>query len=483
MGVKRILAVKSRNRKFLRAFLLVALVAAAALFVQQRKEFLIAEAHRSLEQILSHESEMEVTIGKVGGNLAGEVRFEDVRILRRGIEAPSERLVFSAKRVSVHYRFIDFLSKKFGSKILIEMDRPSLIWRPRLRMSADYEFPFLEWMRDWAASQRDNIVLHAKDLEVMAPATGIRIEGVELSYGANRLSAAVPLRHLTFGSMDVSTVIKAEGEFKLGLFGGQDSIDGEIGTEGTVINWSPLPEESKFTFQFSRSGFRLSPSRVLGGIDLEGEIDFRRDLETRWSLTAENYPLSNLAFLFKSSLEKVLPSHADVELRFEGPMLSPSVQGRARIYNGHVGKKTFKAMDLNVSGVYPTVHLENSRLLLQDDSVMRFADRTLEFRELFRDKTYSSLVNDAQQEMVAWGDWEIRRDRDIKDQSQVLVERAFGDRARVNLHEYREESTIQNPETQKLEVGLEYRLTDKNKLKLGVREDDKFVGVERKMTF
>ncbi len=322
-----------------------------------------------------------------------------------------------------------------------------------------------------------------RNLEIRSPYPDLKLEGVNLDYELSRLSVEIPFRHVTLGTMDVSTVLKAEGTFRLGLFGGQDSIDGEIFTEGTVVNWTPLPEESHFGFNFSRDGFMLKSARVLGGIEVQGAVDFKNDFDMRWHVRASNYFLSNLNFLFKAAPANLLPQTADVDLIFDGSPLAPNVTGRARLHKGHVGNRMYKLMDLNFTGVYPTVRIENSRLLLMDDSVMKFADRTLEFPELFRVRTYQSLVVDTDQDSVMWGDWEFRRPRDMNDQSEFLLQRKLGERARLNFHEYKRDEIEQSEDPDKLEIGLEYKLQGHDALKFELREDEKFVGVERKMTF
>ncbi len=483
MGAKRIIAVKIRERKIVRAVLLLLLLTSCALFVKHRKDFLVDEAKRTVEALLSRESELEVRIGSVSGSMLGEVRFRDVKLLHPGSLPEEIRLAFSVKEISARYRLVDFLTKKLDTKISIFIDKPKVYWAPFIRLSRKRDFPFMDWMRDWSLSQRNNIDVHIRSLDIHSPYENLKIEGVNLDYESSRLSVEIPLRHITMGTMDVSTVLKAKGSFHLGLFGGEDSIEGEIFTEGTVVNWMPVPEESSFGFIFSRSGFALKSSRVFGGIVIEGGVDFKKDYDMRWSLSAQNYPLSNLNFLFKSAPANLLPQTADVDLLFDGTPMAPNVTGRARLYKGYVGQRIYKLMDLNFTGVYPTVKIENSRLLLSDDSVMKFADRSLEFPELFRVKTYQSLVVDAQQDTVLWGDWEFRRPKDINDQSEFLLQRKLGERARLNFHEYKRDESLQSEETDKLEIGLEYKLQGHDALKFELREDEKFVGVERKMTF
>src|SRR5204862_443721 len=141
--------------------------------------------------------------------------------------------------------------------------------------------------------------------------------------------AEIPIRHINLSAMDLSTVINAEGDFRLGFFGGEDAIAGEIYTEGTIVNWSPVPEESRFHFSFSRSGFHLTSADVMGGIRVQGSIDFDNDYRIHWDIEAENYLLSNLNFILKISPKSLLPSRVDLDLHFDGNPLAPAVEGRA----------------------------------------------------------------------------------------------------------------------------------------------------------
>ena len=481
---KRVATVKRRHQKVLRIILIAALLAAVVFFIKERKDFLIQDAKNSLEAVLSRESDYRVQIGKISGRFLGQIRFENIRVLSPGLSPEEERLVLQIAEISFHYRLLDFLSKKFDSRITVVIQSPEIWWKPRVRLSRQNDFTFLRWMRRWALAQKDIIDIRIINMSLIFQPQQIKLEGINLSFENNKINAEIPLRHLTFGGMDISTVIKASGDFHLGFFGSEDALQGELKTEGTVVNWSPLPEESVFNFYFSQSDFNLTSANVLGGIRISGDVDFQKDYRMIWDIHAENYLLSNLDFILKTSPSKLLPSRVDIDLHFEGNPLAPGVEGRARIYDGYVGKRMFKVMDLFVSGIYPTVKIQNSRLLLPDDSVMKFAEKSVEFRELFRLKTYEQLIGEAQQDTVVWGDWEFRRPRDMKDNPEFLLQRALGDRARLNFRDYKRDETLQNSdESDKVEVGLEYRLAGKNLLKFQVREDEQFLSVEQKVKF
>ncbi len=484
MPTKRILAVKNRNKKWLRFFLLVLLALTGLFFVKMRKDFLLEEAQKAFQTFLSQESDYEIRIGRVSGRLTGQVRLENVEVLNPGPFPDRDRRLFSAKEIIFHYRFLDFLSKKSSSGISVTVQSPRIVCQPKFRLRRRMNFPFFNWMRQWLLTQKDAIDIQVLDMGLEFERPALKLEGIKLRYGANQLEAEIPLRHLTLGNADLSTVLKLQGKFRLGYFGAEDVIEGEISTEGTVVNWTPLPEESSFRFVFSRSEFSLISSNILGGLEAEGGIRFDGDTPIRWRITAENYPIGQLEFVSLGIPKDILSSRLHLDLKLEGTPEAPLMEGQARIVSGAKEDRAYKAIDLQVRGVYPTVTLENSRLLLKDDSVMKFADKTLEFHELFQRETYTRLIAEAQQDTVVWGDWQFRRPQNIVDNSEFLLQRSLGDRAHLNFRDTRrDETTAQNQDTDKMQIGLEYRLLGKNSFKVEVDEDERFVGVEQKLKF
>ena len=261
-------------------------------------------------------------------------------------------------------------------------------------------------------------------------------------------------------------------------------MTGQITTEGTVINWRPLAEEAKLVFDISRRSFRVNTINFLGGIEITGQVDIANDYNVDLNLKAENYPLANLSPFFGFEKGAVSRGRLDMATHFHGSLWAPAVESRWRIYEGWLGKKAFKAMDVTAEGVYPTVRITNSRILLDDGSSMRIADRTLEARELFKEKTYETLVAEAQQDTVVWGDWELSRQKDSSDRPEFMMQRSFGDKTNVHFTKFStEDKPAESRDSKTMEAGFEYRLRDKDSLKFELRDNEEFVGVERKVKF
>lgn len=475
-------AVKNKKRFWLRTIAALLALGLAGCALTARKDMLVGQAKRLVEDALSRGTDRTVTIGKIRGHLFGLIIFENIEVREPWLEGDAGR-VLSVKELRLRYRFLDLVSKEFGSKILVDVIRPVLVWKPRVGLRAP-EVPFMGWMRDWALTQRRNLVFRVRDMTVVLGGEGQRYEGIDMAYEGNTFSMDLPAAHMKVYGSDVTTVLRVEGTFELGPDVRDDALRGKIRTEGTVINWSPLAEEADFDFIFTEQGFSLLSSHFLGGIELRGQMEFSNDLNIDFEIYAKDYAVRNLSPFFKIDKALEVPGRLDIEARFKGSFWQPQVECRSRLYNGAIGSRSFQALDVNVTGVYPTVTLENSRILMDDGTAMQFANTTLEARELFYDKTYERLIAGAQQDTVIWGDWEISRPLGLNEQPEFLMQRLLGNRAKVSFKKSNEdERELQTTDSKPMEVGFEYRLKAEDSLKFNVKDDEEFVGVEHKMRF
>lgn len=469
-------------KALIRLGLVILLVGSLFLFLEQRKEALLKKCTRILESSLSQSTDYKIQIGKVSGHLTGLIVFKDIKVEKPWLLS-GEESVFKADEIRFRYNWRDFFSKNFSSKIEITVTKPVVYWKPRASVKKP-DFPFLTWMRDWVAAQKDHFEVNINSMTLVFGYQNREIKGIDIFYKDNTFRAEAPLSHIRLGASDLSSVIKFEGHFEPGAVIEKDLLRGKITTEGSVINWKPLPYESQFDFEFSREGFQMNSSNFLGGGEATANVDFTNDYAVDIQAKAQNYPLMNLDPFFGFGGNVGSQARLDAAVHFHGSPWAPSVEARCRIYEGWISKKAFKAMDINVQGVYPTVRLTDSHILLEDGSSMRIADKTLEVNELFRGKTYETLVSEAQQDTVVWGDWELSRQKGDNDRPEFMMQRNLGSKADVYVTKFTaNEKPIESRESKDMEVGFEYHLRAKDSLKVELRNDEEFVGVERKMKF
>lgn len=478
--------VKNRTKFWIKLLALVLIGISVFAFLRSRKDALIRECVHLLERTLSQSTQMDVKIGKVSGNLLGLINFQDIQVVDPDGD-PQEPPVLKIKELQFQYRFLDLLSKKFNSKIVLIIKSPEIHWSPYIGLRHS-RFPFFGWMHEWMLSQKNNFMLKAEDASLFLKGyKPLAFRGINAQVEGESFHFEVPISHVAIGRSDVTSVMVIDGKFDLGPESEEDLLSGQIHTEGTVIDWKPISQEASFNFIFSQKAFQLNSTSFVGGIQIDGVVDFANDYNLALTIRAKDVPMSELGFFVNLNESIASANRFDLEADFDGNLLAPHLNARARIYNGFIGQRAFKAMDINVEGVYPTVTLNNSRILLEDGSTMFFADKSLEIGDLGRGSTFEMLVNESEQDTVVWGNWEFSRPRDSEDRPEFFMQRLLGQHARVHFRKMNEDEDremFQERESRDMEVGFEYKLQSKDSFKVEYRDDQEVVGVlERKLTF
>ncbi len=480
-------ATKSQKRRkwFLKLLILTVLLALLFFAVKERKELLIRESTRILESAVSRGADLDIHIGHIRGNIFGMIAFDDLEI-RQASMSVDQSLLFKAKSIVFQYSFMDIISKNTHSKLTISFKKPEIFWHPRVGLRKT-RFRFMEWLKDWLVSQKNRIRVEIEGMNLSIGNPPMKFEGVDISFVDDSFELQLPVSHMNLNGADFSTVLRASGHFESGDRFDSNSFVGQFKTEGTVVDWKPMSRESSFDFSFSSEKFEIHSTDLLGGVHLDGKVDFLEDFALDLQLKATNFPLSNVAEFLNADKHMTQSGSVDLDLRFSGSPWAPAVDAHVSIYDGWVSERRFKSMVINATGAYPLVRLTGSRMILEDGSSMKIPDASLEVKDLFKGHTYRALVaGGSAQETVVTENWEFSRPKDFNDKTEFVMEHSLSDGAKVRFRKFnQDESDVLNedPEKQKVEVGFEYRLLGQESIKVDVRQDEEIVGVEHKMKF
>ncbi len=468
----------------MRLLFLILAVAGIFLLLTARKETLRKHSTRFLESCLSVGTDLEFHVGKISSNGLGFIKFQNVEVSEPWLPKEQSTL-FRAKEIGFRYNALDFFSKKLRSKVTVTVVDPELHWRPGIPRLRKPTFPIVALVRQWAMTERENLSIRVKGLTLYLDTANRSFKNIDFLFERGSFEIKWPVAHLDVGGVDLSSLVHIQGGVDRGPDPSTAFLAGQIRTEGSVVNRKPMPVESTLDFVFSEDFFQARSSHFLGEMDAEVRFEFTRDILMTAKVRCEQYPISNLQPFFNVDPHLTVPGHLDFSIQLSGSPWSPRLESRFLVYKGWVNQRNFKAMDIHLEGVVPTLRLFDSRILLEDGSTMRFADKTLELNDVFKARTYSALVREAQQDSVAMGDWQFSRPKDINDKPEFLMERILDDNTSIHFRKFNE---IRQPydasESQKMEVGLDVQLLNsKDFLKLGLREDEEFVGVERKVRF
>jgi hypothetical protein len=472
-------AAKKRRKLLLKLGVLAIVLSAAVWVVKQKKDVLVREGADFLQRFISRETQMDVKIGGISGKLSGHIRFRDVRLEDPRLPA-GLRLVFRADEVEVRFRPLDFLTKKYDSKLHLSVRGAELYVRPHIKLRRE-RFNFVAWARRWVVTQRRHLDIELSGLKVVYGAEERTFSGIHFSFEDDEFRLRLPLSHMDVMGMDLSTQLDLRGHFDTGALKTPDAMAGTISTEGTVVNWTPLPWEASFDFLLTPDEFRFHSADLFGGIQVDGGVDLAHDGDVELAVDAEQYPLKNVE-PFQRTARK-LEGKIDLRAKAAGDWRAPDFDADVRITDGRIGNYKFKAMVMHLAGVYPTLQMSESQVLLEDNSAMRFAPMQVEFLDLFTGSLYRRLIESADQNSVVVGDWEFKRP--ASERTEFRMQRQLGEHAGMYIRKFNEpsEEKLDEPDTHATQVGFEFRLEDEDVLKFEANEEESFVGVERKLSF
>lgn len=421
---------------------------------------------------------LKIKYRRVDGNVfSGSMTFKEPEVWMPGPGEPT--LIFKAERISFDYHLVDFFMEKFTGWVEIRLERPTFYAGVPFipdRMSQKSVSLFSQLVRN--VRKKTRLIIENGKIAWLGK-EGV-LSGISGKIQNQEFDLSVSLNHILIAGRDLSTRLSLTGKLLTRPGDAQQELVGRFKTEGTVVNWKPIAQESNARYILNRHTLRITASSFFGGLEVEGQIDYFGDLEIDLIIQSDHYQLSNLNGILRRSDRKKLSGESNIELFLSGSLLEPMIKGQILVKNTQMGGRPIKNIQLNFQGIYPDVQLSESRMVLPDGTTMNFANQTVRFQDLLSSKTYETLIAHMDQTDVSWGDWRLRRKSAA---GSVSLEKELGEWMKLKYERYdRDEATLQTQDWPD-EVELEYLLSDQNSLKLQLREDDEFIGVQKKLSF
>jgi len=424
---------------------------------------------------------VEVRISEIESNILGYFSVQDLRLTSGNTDSGS---FFIADKVTFRYPLVNFLSGNFDVGVKIQMYKPVYF----LDMPVTYS-------RKGETEGEDNkaIELFAHFVERVMPKSEIEIVDGRLAWQNPAMVIAtvngkfyteafdvkLSLNHLKIGDSDISSEITLLGTLSEGN-SGDLTLNIDVSTQQSVFNLVPLAHETVLTVDWTKDQINIVDSNILGGIHVKGKLGFKGKGEVDIKVKMDAYPLANLEPFLRRSREKAMAGRVQANLALSGRLFEPTLQGDVMVSEGYTDETTFKNVQLTLSGVLPVIRISESRVVLADGTAMNFAKDTIHIRDLFSKTTFRRLVRERDQEKVVWGEWVMKRS---KGSESIFVERGMTDDLKLRYKSQDTlESYLQSAPVQR-EIGLEYLFSEENSLRVDIKENEEFVGLQKKTTF
>ena len=421
---------------------------------------------------------LTVVLEGIEGNVFGTVALKGVQ-LSVPSAGGSVLTIFSADEVRFRYTLGDFFRENFSGWFDIILKKPvfysNIPFRPAVR-----EARSLEFFSAFTQRVRQNARLIVEDGTIAWLGEDGILSGIEGVIENEAFDFKLSLNHIRLENLDVTTTMAFKGRVMPDPDHASKKLVGSWTTQGTVVNWKPVPKESMMRFEITEDQFIIHDATILGGIEIEGVIGHTSREDVDLKLVAKRYPLRQIYDILSFSNNPSMGGTMDGQILLSGSLHHPRIHGQILIENPDSNAERFKNIQLNFSGIYPTVRLSQSRMVTQNGTVMKFSNQELHVQELLDVTTYEDLVRRTEQTMVTWGDWTLKRQ---EEEDSVSLEHGFGEDLKLTYERLEHDETRIHHSESKDKFHLEYLLGGKQSVKMEVKEDEQFFGLQRKSVF
>lgn len=455
-------------------FLVVALLGGAFLYIQARRDVLTERFRQYLTQKLSNTFNLDVKIGSVAGDPRGTIALRDVHVSVRRDEGPAID-VFTCGEVRFRYTLLDFFRENFTSwfdvvlyKPTFYADVPFSVQKPEARGHS------FELFSGFVQKVRSSARLIIEDGTVAWIGMEGTLSGIEGVIANRSFDLSLTLNHLTIGNFDTTTLLRIDGQLIGDSAKSPARLTGSAVTQGTVINWKPVPSEARVHFDLTEDHLKLWDSYILGGISIAGTVGHtsRRDVDL--VLSVKNYPLKEMHDIMSFSSSAAVGGKMTGKLIVQGDVMEPRLVGEFAIEDNTAPGARFRALQLFFEGIFPQVKISRSQMILSNGNPMQFAsDQEIHVKELFSSVTYERLIARSEQRTVTWKNWTLYREGD---RDSVLLEHPLSKNAVPAESEDTDAEAEGAP-------GLDTLLGGRESIKMELKDDEQMFTLQKKAQF
>ena len=281
--------------------------------------------------------------------------------------------------------------------------------------------------------------------------------------------------HLKLLGFDFLSNYNINGKLNYDKDNSIESVVGDFSTSGSLINYDPI-REIKGTFEFAGNKLKLLGLNYGDVVFANGAFSLAQPNEIDLSFKFKGAQLGGLTDL---TMERGLISGLVFgDIRVHGdPEKDLKIEGQFDFLNGNIGFVKYNSAKISVRGSSERLEFFNSKVYT-DDEVLTLEGK-MDLKDMGTSRAFRNIVIKSDPDTVVWAGTSVTR---IPGGEEFVSGRDINEQFRVNFKTY---SSQQSQETRPKqdEVELEYKLGKPGNIKLRMKENDDFFGVERKVKF
>ncbi|MBU1128418.1 MAG: AsmA-like C-terminal region-containing protein [Candidatus Omnitrophica bacterium] len=213
-----------------------------------------------------------------------------------------------------------------------------------------------------------------------------------------------------------------------------------------------------------------------GSLVMNGIVSIKPPYPVRLNLSLRKLDLAELAKVAGGGDEPVAGiSTGNIE--FTGPAKGALVSGRLFVEKGVLGELEFVSMFATLSGNLPVIKVSDARVVKDGGHITVSGE--VDLSKMREDTAMENLIFETDNKVAVWEKWQITKDEgpnkvEARKDRLVFCTSFEGDQPQL---------VRKGEEHQQQDMWFKYKLDEYNSLKMEVKEDGDFLGVEHKVQF
>lgn len=281
--------------------------------------------------------------------------------------------------------------------------------------------------------------------------------------------------HLKLLGFDLLSNYDINGKLNYGKDGGLDAVVGDFSTSGSLINYDPI-RELKGTYEIEGSKIKLLGLNYGDVVFAYGSFSSSPPNEIDLNFKFKGAQLGGLTDL---TMERGLISGLVFgDIRVCGDLEKDfKIDGSLDFLNGNIGIVKYNSAKITMKGNSERLEFFDSKVYT-DDEVLTLEGK-MDMKDVGTSRAFRNIVIKSDPNTVVWAGTSVTR---VPGGEEYVSGRDINEQFRVNFKTYSAQQ-IERGRPKQDEVELEYKLGKPGNIKLKMKENDDFFGVERKVRF
>lgn len=284
------------------------------------------------------------------------------------------------------------------------------------------------------------------------------------------------LEELNLKGMMLSANLVVKGKFIKGESGEVIGFSGKLFSKDTELNSNPFMD-ARMSFKVVNDEFLIKSLRIGQAYELKGKVSLISPFETDLRLEIDRADIRDFAVIAKIKNPDAAFGIMSGAFDIKGPLSQLFSDGAIHSKNGKIGPVEYDLATVKIEGFGPIMNIVDSSVMQDKGSLV--LEGYIDLRNIEKGDLFDGLRVKSDLKTIAWYDWDITK----KGLDELSMTKDISDDMRIGFRTMaRDPSTTyydrENPE----EMSLEYRVGMEN-LKMKLRENEEFFGIEHKIEF